>query len=126
MLPAERNPHREALLWEESLTIRKELGQRRGIAVCLDFLGVVAQEEGRMEQARSFHQQSLAIRLELGDRPGLPSARCRLGQLCYLQGDLEALALYAGQSSERISDVLRAEDIVAQLVRSLPSRFNST
>ena len=43
-----------------------------------------------------------------------------------LQGNLEALALYAGQSSERINDVLPAKDIVAQLVHSLPSRFNST
>jgi len=43
-----------------------------------------------------------------------------------LQGDLEALALYAGQRSERITDVLPAEDIVVQLVRSLSSRFNST
>jgi nitronate monooxygenase len=38
-----------------------------------------------------------------------------------LQGDVEALALYAGQSCERIHDVLAARDIVARLVRSLPA-----
>lgn len=39
-----------------------------------------------------------------------------------MRGELEALALYAGESATRIHDVLPADAIVRQLVRELPAQ----
>ncbi|HLK59184.1 MAG TPA: tetratricopeptide repeat protein, partial [Chthonomonadaceae bacterium] len=51
-------------LIEESLTIARELGDRRGIANSLNNLGNMAAEQGDFTSARSLHEESLALRLE--------------------------------------------------------------
>ena len=52
-------------LHEQSLAIRRELGDWQGIAFSLNNLGNIAMDEGDYASARSLHQESLAIR-ELG------------------------------------------------------------
>ena len=63
-------PAARALL-EESLAIRRELGDREGIAASLSNLGNVALYQGDYPAARALHEESLAIRRELGDRCGI-------------------------------------------------------
>jgi tetratricopeptide (TPR) repeat protein len=64
---------------EESLAIRREIGNRRGIAGSLGSLGVVARIQGDYASARAYQEESLAIRRELGDRQGVSSALNNLG-----------------------------------------------
>ena len=64
-------PAARALL-EESLAIRRELGDRWGIARALSNLGNVALNQGDYPAARALLEESLAIRRELGDRSGIP------------------------------------------------------
>lgn len=77
-------------LWEESLAIRRELGDTAGIARSLNNLGAVAREEGDYDTARALWEESLAIKRELGDKPGIAVSFCNLGDLAREQGDLAA------------------------------------
>jgi len=82
-------------LHEESLAIRRELGDRSGIAASLNNLGSVVHNQGDYPAARALHEEGLAIRRELGDRSGIASALNNLGNVAVNQGDYPgAMALY--------------------------------
>jgi non-specific serine/threonine protein kinase len=82
-------------LHEECLSIRRELGDRRGIAVSLSNLGVVADEQGDNGAARILRQESLAMFRELGDRRGVAGLLSNLGVAAHDHGDYAAArALY--------------------------------
>ncbi len=53
-------------LLEESLSTYTELGDKQGIAVSLNNLGIVAGDQGHYERAAAFYTKSLAIARELG------------------------------------------------------------
>jgi tetratricopeptide (TPR) repeat protein len=59
-------------LYEESLAIRRELGDRFGIAGSLNDLGDVVCKQGDYPAAGALYEESLAINRELGDRSGIP------------------------------------------------------
>jgi predicted ATPase/DNA-binding SARP family transcriptional activator/Tfp pilus assembly protein PilF len=75
---------------EESLTLRRELGDRRGIAASLFNLGLVAYAQGDYAAAKSLYEESLAIRRELGDKAGIAASLFNLGLVAYAQGDYAA------------------------------------
>jgi predicted ATPase/class 3 adenylate cyclase len=77
-------------LYEESLALRRELGDRSGIASSLNNLGVVAQEQGDYAAARTLHEESLALKRELGDRSGIAYSLTNLGVVAKEQGDYAA------------------------------------
>ena len=74
-------------LFEESLAIRQELGDKRGIASSLNNLGVVAYGQSDYEAARSLFEESLAIIRELGDRRRIAYSLGNLGNVAVDQGD---------------------------------------
>ncbi len=53
-------------LLEESLAMYRELGDKRGMALSLNNLGVVAGDQGDYERAVAFYEESLALSRELG------------------------------------------------------------
>jgi predicted ATPase/DNA-binding winged helix-turn-helix (wHTH) protein len=77
-------------LQEESLAIRRELGDRRAIASSLNCLGIVVSEQGDHRAARAFHEESLAISRELGDRRETANALSNLGNAAQYGGDSAA------------------------------------
>jgi len=76
--------------YEESLAIRRELGDRSGIAGSLGNLGNVAVNQGDHPAARALQEQSLAIYRELGDRFGTANTLNNLGVVALNQGDYAA------------------------------------
>src|SRR5208282_3044244 len=74
-------------LYEESLAISRELGDRRLTAYALNNLGNVVYDQGDLAAARARHEESLAIRRELGDRRGMATTLNNLGNVAYTQGD---------------------------------------
>ena len=74
-------------LYEESLHIAEELGDRAGVARVLHNLGVLAQQQGDYGQARHLYQESLRIAEELGDRAGVASLLHNLGSVLQALGD---------------------------------------
>jgi predicted ATPase/DNA-binding CsgD family transcriptional regulator len=66
---------------EQSLAIRRQLGDRRGIARSLIGLGEVARARGDYAEARTLDEESLALMRELGDRAGLARVLNSFGAL---------------------------------------------
>src|SRR5262249_45549246 len=65
---------RARALLQETLAIRQELGDERGVAATLDSLGAVTYGEGDYGATRAMNAQKLAIYRKLNDRPGIAVA----------------------------------------------------
>jgi predicted ATPase/class 3 adenylate cyclase/Tfp pilus assembly protein PilF len=76
-------------LYEESLALRRELGDKLGIAASLNNLALVAQQQGDYDTARSLLEESLALRRELGDKLGIALSLGNLGNVAQQQGDYD-------------------------------------
>jgi predicted ATPase/class 3 adenylate cyclase len=74
-------------LFDESLALFRELGDKWGIALSLNNLGNVFHEEGDHSSARSMYEECLAIRRELGDKLGIAVSLTNLGIVAVDQGD---------------------------------------
>jgi len=72
---------------EEGLVIRREMEDKRGIAISLNNLGNVALVQGEYLTARSLYQESLSIRRELKDKRAIASLFNNLGIVAMVQGD---------------------------------------
>jgi tetratricopeptide (TPR) repeat protein len=75
--------------YEESLALRRELGDPRGVAWSLNGLGRVAQRQGDFQAAQQYHEESLTIRRELGDQRGIADCLEELAQAAGGQGQPE-------------------------------------
>jgi predicted ATPase/Tfp pilus assembly protein PilF/DNA-binding XRE family transcriptional regulator len=75
--------------FEESLALRRELGDKQNIANSLINLGTVAQEQGDQETALAFLEESLALGRELGDKRGVAIALNNMGTILKERGELD-------------------------------------
>jgi predicted ATPase/class 3 adenylate cyclase len=81
--------------FEESLAIRRELGDTGGIAAVLNDLGWVAWRRNDYTAARTLSEESLVIWRQLGDKKGIATSLHNLGWVAYHQGNYAAaLALF--------------------------------
>ena len=83
-------------LYGESLAICREQGDRVGMALMLNNLGVIASD---LASARALQDESLAIRRELGDRMGIADSLSNLTSLALDQGDFAAARVSARKAS---------------------------
>jgi predicted ATPase len=75
---------------EESLSIWRQLGDRRGTATSLNSLGWLAFEVGDFGVARSLSQEALLLNRGLGEKRGVAVALFHLGQVALQQSDYPA------------------------------------
>ena len=85
-------------LYEESLTTRRELGDKAGIAATLNSLGVVAHDRGDYNAACAYCEEALLIFRELGDKRGIALSLNSLGRAAHEQGDYEGARAYYEES----------------------------
>jgi predicted ATPase/class 3 adenylate cyclase/lipoprotein NlpI len=105
---------------EQSLALRREIGDTRGIAASLNNLGLVSYRQGDYAAARSFHEQSLAIKKERGDKWGMSSSFMNLGLLAQEVGDFaSARSLY--EQSLALKEELGDKEGIATLHSNLGS-----
>jgi predicted ATPase/class 3 adenylate cyclase len=83
---------------EESVTLFREVGNRRGTARSLTYLGVATQYLDDPATALSFHQESARISREIGDRWVLAFASSQLGSLALAGGDPASARAYREES----------------------------
>ncbi|MFL5759124.1 MAG: tetratricopeptide repeat protein [Thermomicrobiales bacterium] len=76
-------------LYEQSLAIRRELGDRRGVADTLNNLGLSATQLADYDRAEALLEECIQIRREIGDRTGYVLAVSNLGDLAVATGDFE-------------------------------------
>lgn len=77
-------------LFEERLTISRELGDRQGISAALNSLGNVAWHQGEFEAAKALYEECLTMDREVEDRQGMASTLANLGMVADCQGDYAA------------------------------------
>lgn len=77
-------------LHEESLALKKEQGDTKGISISLNNLASVAQQQGDYTAARSLYEESLALKRELGDKWSIAISLNNLGLVVQQQGDYAA------------------------------------
>jgi tetratricopeptide (TPR) repeat protein len=96
MIHQDQGRYEEAVkLYEESLKLAKELGNKSGIAITLHQLGMIHQDQGRYEEAVKLYEESLKLAKELGNKSGIAITLHQLGNVHYAQGRYEeAVKLY--------------------------------
>ena len=74
-------------LFEESLTLWREIGNKRGIASALNDLGWMAWRQGDYAVARALSAESLVLWQDLGETQGIATALTNLGWIAHHRGD---------------------------------------
>jgi tetratricopeptide (TPR) repeat protein len=116
---ADRGDYPEAeRQYRRTLAIRKQLGDRAGVATGYGQLGLLAQARGDYpDTERQFHR-ALAIREELGDRARMATSFHNLGVLAQLRGDYPEAERQNSRAlgiRERLGDRAGLADSYAQL-----------
>ncbi len=75
------------VLFEESLVISREIGERHCIAMSLNGLGLVESRMGNYVGAQGHYEDSLAMFRQIGDQRGIALALNNLGDIASKQGD---------------------------------------
>jgi len=89
---------RQALvLYEESLRLCRELGDKWGMAIVLSHLRTVAHAQGDDERATALYEESLGLRRELRDKHGLAECLEGLAGVAVAQQHLERAARPPGR-----------------------------
>jgi tetratricopeptide (TPR) repeat protein len=83
---------------QQSLAIKREIGDRGGEATSYNNLGTVYYSLGEYQKAIEFHQQSLAIKREIGDRGGEATSYNNLGTVYYSLGEYQKAIEFHQQS----------------------------
>ena len=73
--------------FEESLALRREIGDKSGIGSTLISLGVLALGQGDISVAKALYEDAQALWLETGSKWGIALAQASLGEVAYRQGD---------------------------------------
>jgi tetratricopeptide (TPR) repeat protein len=81
---------RARAFFEESLAIRRELGDKRLISAGISTLGELERIEGNFEAARSLYDEALALGRQTNDKQNVCSNLLNLGAVSYQEGDFEA------------------------------------
>jgi tetratricopeptide (TPR) repeat protein len=109
--------------FEASLTVYRQVNDRRGLAESLSGLGVVALNRQEFAEARALLEEGLAIRREIGDEYGIAWSLYYLGITARERGDYapaadllkESLAMWREQgNSGRIGHTLVALGMVSR------------
>jgi non-specific serine/threonine protein kinase len=87
---------------EEALALCRQASDRRGIAMCLGVLGMVAVSDGHINMGRLMHEEALALSRELGDRWATAWALTNLGAALLAQVEV-------GLADAHSADVVLAE-----------------
>jgi predicted ATPase/DNA-binding SARP family transcriptional activator len=74
-------------LFQESIHLFKEGGDRFNTAECLNWLGYLAHDKNNIELAKQYFEQSLELRREIGDRDAEGGVLIWLGWMNNLLGD---------------------------------------
>ena len=105
-------------LYERSLQLSRELGDKRNITIVLNRLGELARNQGRYDQASQLLEECLTLARQLGEQEVIANALCNRGEVAWDLGDYQqAQAFY--QESFKIFSHLEDQINIAKLVLRL-------
>ena len=101
----------QALEWhQKSLLITEEIGDRAGLAMTYNNIGLVYDSRGEYDRAMEWYDKSLPIFEEIGDRAGLARTFGNIGYLFSDQNDYSNAAPYAVATLNIFSTIGAAEN----------------
>jgi tetratricopeptide (TPR) repeat protein len=89
---------RAASLFGEAMAQYRRLGDRFGVARCVNALGTVAAERGDYPRAQALLEESVALFRELDDRRGVSNGLTNLGYLALYQADYARAAALTAET----------------------------
>jgi non-specific serine/threonine protein kinase len=115
---------RASNLHEQSLTLRQQMADRRGIAISLNSLANVAVDRLDYEAARVLHQSSLGLRRELGDKRGIAVALNNLSVIERDQGEWQRAAQLSFESATLFRELGDKHGLALSLVTLGVAKFH--
>ncbi len=111
-------------LLQESLLIRRGLGEKRTIAITLSNIGEICIERHQFNQARTALNEALALAIDIGMEGVIADVRVNLATIFWRDGDTETATSLLDDAlarAERISDqdlMVRAQKLLFEMGRS--------
>jgi tetratricopeptide (TPR) repeat protein len=96
--------------YQQSLSIRREVQDRRGEGVVLYYLALIAEEREEWKQAEAWHQQSLQIARDMGSGPDIAPSLRALGRLLIEHRDKPAEGCGLLQEAAQIYEQMGLEE----------------
>jgi len=110
---------------QDSLSLRRKIGDERGAASSLNYIGIVQSEQGNAKAAEKSFKEALGIQNKIGDKRGLGATLIDYGSFVDDRGDHEqALRLY--QQSLQIQRDLKNESMQARCLNNIGSVYSNT
>jgi CHAT domain-containing protein len=101
-------------VYEQSLTITREIGDRAGEAQTLNNIGVVYESLGKYPEAIAQYEASLAITREIGDRAGEAKTLGNMGLLFEAQNDPVLAIIFLKQAINIYEAIRDSNQALAQ------------
>ena len=107
--------------FEESLALRREIGDREGIGSALSNLGVVFWFQGDLKTAQEFYTEGLALNRETGDTHGAAKSLYNLAILAFEQDDYSETRPLLEEAAAMFREIgdLRSQSFVLNSLGSL-------
>ena len=96
-------------MFEESLKIRTDIGDKKGMSEALFNLGYLAHEVGEIKEARKYHTESLKMCEDIGDKEG---SAANFNRLAVIAADVDDLA----ESYRLYGECLRLKEEMGDMV----------
>jgi tetratricopeptide (TPR) repeat protein len=110
-----RDPEGALRLWEESLAIRREIGDRSRIALSLINVGYVALQRDDFARARELAEEALALATDIGDKRHMSFAFGTLGWAALGEGAFEEAHRWFGESLAVAQDIGHRQSVVEMM-----------
>ncbi|NOR87093.1 MAG: tetratricopeptide repeat protein [Bacteroidales bacterium] len=89
----------------KSLEIKKEIGNKRGIAYSFNNIGYIYSNQANIPKALEYFHKSLKIRTEIDDKNGMAGSMINLGIIYYHQDNIDQALEYFFTSSELLKEI---------------------
>ena len=100
------NDYTKALeYYNRSLKIREEIGDKNGISLSYNSIGLIYSDQGDRSKAIQYHNKSLKISTELGNKFEMSTSLNNLGVIYYNQGDIPKALEYHNKSLKNREEI---------------------
>ncbi len=108
--------------YQESLAIKRRIGDKRGMGVSLDEIAMVEQMSGKPDAAYGHFQDALKVQREIADKKGVALSLMDLGNLGLERGQYEQALKYTSEALQMYQD-LGNEQYQAQCLDNMGSAY---
>lgn len=115
ILPVQGDYTQAKMLHEESLALSKELGDKLGMALTLNYFGNISRQQGDYERAKAMSEEALSLCTELEYESGIAWSLNYLASVAFNQGELDRAAMLLEDSLTLFRELEDSRGISATL-----------